>query len=163
MYYAAFPTHAANDLKWSVTQLGIYYAVLSGVMVLVQGPILRKALIRFSEEKLVLIGSLILGAGFILFVSNNIVPVSGALILFAVGNGLMWPSFMSILSRRAGSKLQGTVQGVAGSFGGLASIIGLILGGFLYNSVGGATFLISAGIILAIFIMSFHLLNKKST
>ncbi|HZB98577.1 MAG TPA: MFS transporter, partial [Nitrososphaeraceae archaeon] len=110
-----------------------------------------------------LIGSLILGAGFILFVSNNIVPVSGALILFAVGNGLMWPSFMSILSRRAGPKLQGTVQGVAGSFGGLASIIGLILGGFLYSSIGGATFLISAGIILAIFIMSFRLLNKKST
>jgi MFS family permease len=163
IYYAAFPTHAANDLKWSVTQLGIYYAVLSGVMALVQGPILRRALKKFSEEKLVLIGSLILGAGFILFVSNNIVPVSGALILFAVGNGLMWPSFMSILSRRAGSKLQGTVQGVAGSFGGLASIIGLILGGFLYNSIGGATFLISAGIILAIFIMSFRLLNKKST
>ena len=163
IYYAAFPTHAANDLKWSVTQLGIYYAVLSGVMALVQGPILRRALKKFSEEKLVLIGSLILGAGFILFVSNNIVPVSGALILFAVGNGLMWPSFMSILSRRAGSKLQGTVQGVAGSFGGLASIIGLILGGFLYNSIGGATFLISAGIILAIFIMSFRLLNKKGT
>jgi MFS transporter, DHA1 family, tetracycline resistance protein len=163
IYYAAFPTHAANDLKWSVTQLGIYYAVLSGVMALVQGPILRRALKKFSEEKLVLIGSPILGAGFILFVSNNIVPVSGALILFAVGNGLMWPSFMSLLSKRAGSKLQGTVQGVAGSFGGLASIIGLILGGFLYNSIGGATFLISAGIILAIFIMSFRLLNKKST
>ena len=163
IYYAAFPTHAANDLKWSVTQLGIYYAVLSGVMALVQGPILRRALKKFSEEKLVLIGSLILGAGFILFVSNNIVPVSGALILFAVGNGLMWPSFMSLLSKRAGSKLQGTIQGVAGSFGGLASIIGLILGGFLYNSIGGATFLISAGIILAIFIMSFRLLNKKST
>jgi MFS transporter, DHA1 family, tetracycline resistance protein len=161
IYYAAFPTHAANDLKWSVTQLGIFYAVLSGIMVLVQGPILRKALKKFSEEKLVVIGSLILGTNFILFVSNNIVSVSGAVILFAVGNGLMWPSFMSILSRRAGSKLQGAVQGVAGSFGGLASIVGLSLGGFLYNSIGGATFLISAGVILAVFVMSFRFLKKK--
>jgi MFS family permease len=160
IYYAAFPTHAANDLKWSVTQLGIFYAVLSGIMVLVQGPILRKALKKFSEEKLVVIGSLILGTNFILFVSNNIVSVSGAVILFAVGNGLMWPSFMSILSRRAGSKLQGAVQGVAGSFGGLASIVGLSLGGFLYNSIGGATFLISAGVILVVFVMSFLLLKK---
>ena len=32
IYYAAFPTHAANDLKWSVTQLGIFYALLSGIM-----------------------------------------------------------------------------------------------------------------------------------
>jgi len=163
IYYAAFPTHAANDLKWSITQLGIFYAVLSGIMVLVQGPILRKALKKFSEEKLVVIGSLILGTNFILFVSNNIVSVGGAVVLFAVGNGLMWPSFMSILSRRAGSKLQGAVQGVAGSFGGLASIIGLILGGFLYNSIGGATFLISAGIIYAIFVMSFRLMKMKET
>jgi DHA1 family tetracycline resistance protein-like MFS transporter len=159
IYYAAFPTHAANDLKWSITQLGIFYAVLSGIMVLVQGPILRKALKKFSEEKLVVIGSLILGTNFILFVSNNIVSVGGAVVLFAVGNGLMWPSFMSILSRRAGSKLQGAVQGVAGSIGGLASIIGLILGGFLYSSIGAATFLISAGIIYAIFVMSFRLMK----
>jgi MFS transporter, DHA1 family, tetracycline resistance protein len=118
IYYAAFPTHAADDLKWSVTQLGIFYAVLSGIMVFVQGPVLRKALKKFSEEKLVIVGSLILGTNFILFVSNNIVSVGGSVVLFAVGNGLMWPSFMSILSRRAGSKLQGAVQGVAGSFGG---------------------------------------------
>ena len=161
IYYASFPTHAAKDLKWSVTQLGIFYAVLSGIMVLIQGPVLRKALKKFSEEKLVIIGSMILGTNFILFVSNNIVSVAGAVILFAVGNGLMWPSFMSILSRRAGSKLQGAVQGVAGSFGGLASIVGLTLGGFLYNSIGGATFLISAGIIMAVFILSFRLLKKK--
>ena len=162
IYYAAFPTHAAHDLKWSVTQLGIFYAVLSGIMVFVQGPVLRKALKKFSEEKLVIIGSLILGTNFVLFVSNNIVSVGGAVILFAVGNGLMWPSFMSILSRRAGSKLQGAVQGVAGSFGGLASIFGLTLGGLLYNSIGGFTFLISAGVIFVIFIVSFRLLKKKN-
>ncbi|HYY49956.1 MAG TPA: MFS transporter [Nitrososphaeraceae archaeon] len=28
VYYAAFPTHATKDLKWSVTQLGIFYAIL---------------------------------------------------------------------------------------------------------------------------------------
>ena len=159
IFYAAFPTHAVNDLKWSVTQLGIFYAVLSGTMALIQGPVFSKALKRFSEEKLVVIGSIVLGTNFILFASNSIIAVSSALILFAVGNGLMWPSFMSILSRRAGSKLQGAVQGVAGSFGGLASIIGLTLGGFLYNSVGGVTFLISGGVIFVVFIMSFRLLK----
>ena len=78
IYYASFPAHAANDLKWSVTQLGIFYAVLSGVMVLVQGPILRKALKKFSEEKLVIIGSVILGTNFILFSSNNLISIGGS-------------------------------------------------------------------------------------
>jgi MFS transporter, DHA1 family, tetracycline resistance protein len=161
VYYAAFPTHAAKDLKWSVKQLGIFYAILSGVMVFIQGPVLRKALKIFSEEKLVIIGSIILGTNFILFVSNNIVSVGLAIILFAVGNGLMWPSFMSILSRHAGSKLQGSVQGIAGSFGGVASIVGLTMGGFLYNAIGAVTFLISAGVIFSIFLMSFQLLKWK--
>jgi len=159
VYYASFPTHAANDLKWSITQLGIFYAVLSGIMVFIQGPVLRKALKKFSEEKLIIIGSIILGTNFVLFVSNNIISVYVAVILFALGNGLMWPSFMSILSKRAGTVLQGAVQGVAGSFGGLASIIGLIAGGLLYNQIGAATFLVSAVVIFSVFIMSFRLLK----
>ena len=160
IYYASFPTHAASELKWSVTQLGIFYAILSGIMVFIQGPVLRKALKKFSEEKLVIVGSIILGTNFVLFFSNNIISISLAVVLFALGNGLMWPSFMSILSKRAGTVLQGAVQGVAGSVGGVASIIGLIGGGVLYNLIGGATFLISAAVIFSVFVMSFRLLKK---
>jgi hypothetical protein len=51
--------------------MGIFYAVLSGIMILVQGPVLRRALKRFSEEKLVIIGSVVLGSNFVLFVSSE--------------------------------------------------------------------------------------------
>jgi MFS family permease len=140
--------------------LGIFYAVLSGIMVFIQGPVLKKALKKFSEEKLVIIGSVILATNFVLFFSNNIISISIAVVLFAVGNGLMWPSFMSILSKRAGTVHQGAVQGIAGSFGGVASIIGLIAGGVLYNLTGAATFLISAAIIFSVFVMSFQLVKR---
>jgi hypothetical protein len=160
VYYSSFPTHAANALQWSVTQLGIFYAVLSGIMVFIQGPVLKKALKKFTEEKLVIVGSMILATNFVLFYSNNIISICTAVVLFAVGNGLMWPSFMSILSKRAGTVHQGAVQGIAGSFGGVASIIGLIAGGVLYNLIGGVTFLISAAIIFSVFVMSFRLLKK---
>jgi MFS transporter, DHA1 family, tetracycline resistance protein len=161
IFYTSFPIHAVNALGWTVTQMGIFYAALSGIMVLVQGPILRKALKKFSEEKLVIIGSAILAINFILLVSSNIILVYGAAVLFAVGNGLMWPSVMSILSNRAGILYQGTVQGVANSFGSLASIIGLILGGLFYNMLGATTFLISAGVIFIVFITSFRLMKIK--
>jgi MFS family permease len=161
IYYTSFPIHAVGSLHWSITQMGVFYAILSGMMVLIQGPVLRKALQKFSEEKLVIIGSIILGTNFILFVSNETFLIYVAAILFAVGNGLMWPSFLSILSKRAGYVYQGAVQGVASSFGSLASIIGLIIGGVLYNLIGGFTFLISAGIIFVVFIMSFRLLKTK--
>ncbi|MGN6630558.1 MAG: MFS transporter, partial [Candidatus Nitrosocosmicus sp.] len=159
IFYTAFPNHAVVGLKWSVTQMGIFYAVLSGMMIFIQGPILRKAIQILSEQKLVIIGSLILGINFILFVANNTALAYVAAILFALGNGLMWPSFMSILSRRAGTDNQGVVQGVASSFGSIASIIGLIMGGLLYNTIGSTTFLISAAVIFLVFIMSFRLLK----
>jgi DHA1 family tetracycline resistance protein-like MFS transporter len=133
--------------------------VLGGVMILVQGPVLRKALKKFSEEKLVVIGSLLLGVNFTLFVSDNIALIFAAVVLFALGNGLMWPSFMSILTRFAGTIHQGAVQGVASSIGSLASIIGLVVGGLLYNSIGVSNFLISAGFIFLVFILSFRLLK----
>ena len=161
IFYTSFPIHAVNELGWTVTQMGIFYAVLSGIMVLVQGPILRKALKKFSEEQLVIIGSVILGINFILLVSSDIILIYGAAVLFAVGNGLMWPPVMSILSNRAGTVYQGTVQGVANSFASLASIIGLMMGGLLYNMLGATTFLISAGVIFTVFIMSFRLLKIR--
>jgi MFS transporter, DHA1 family, tetracycline resistance protein len=161
IFYTAFPIHAVSGLGWTVTEMGIFYAVLSGIMILVQGPILRKALKRFSEEKLVIIGSAILGSNFVLFISSEIFLIYFAAVLFAVGNGLMWPSIMSILSRRAGPVYQGAVQGVAGSVTGVASIIGLTTGGVLYNIFGGITFLVSAGVIFTVFVLSFRLLRFK--
>jgi MFS transporter, DHA1 family, tetracycline resistance protein len=163
IFYATFPIQAVNGLKWSVTQMGIFYAVLSGMMVLVEGPVLRKASRKFSEEILIVIGSIILGANFILFVSNQAILVYCAAVLFALGNGLMWPSVLTLLSKRGGTTHQGAVQGVAGSFGSLASIIGLTVGGFLYHFLEGATFLISGAVMFTVFIMSFRLLKNRNS
>jgi MFS transporter, DHA1 family, tetracycline resistance protein len=125
-------------------------------------PFIKVSAKKISEEKLVIVGSLILGTNFILFVSNNIVSVGGAVIPFVVGNGLMWPSFMSILSRRW-IKASRSSTGRCGSFGDLASIVGIFLGRFSYNSIGDFTFLIRTGVILVIFVMSFQLLKEKDT
>lgn len=161
IFYVSFPIYAAKGLEWTVTELGMFFVVLSGLMVLVQGPILTKASKKFSEGKLVIMGSVILGTSFVLFISNDIVLLYAAVVLFAVGNGLMWPSVLSILSKCAGNDHQGAVQGIAGSFGSLASIIGLITGGILYGFFEESVFLISAGIIFLVFIMSFKILKLE--
>jgi MFS transporter, DHA1 family, tetracycline resistance protein len=161
IFYTSFPIHAVEGLGWTVTQLGIFYGILSGIMVLIQGPVLRKALKKFSEQQLVIIGSVVLGTNFILYLSSDIILIYLAAVLFAVGNGLMWPPVMSILSKRAGNVYQGTVQGVANSFASLASIIGLIMGGLLYTTLGTTTFLISAVVIFTVFIMSFRLMKIR--
>ncbi len=106
---------------------------------------------------MIIIGNFILGANFILLYTNNDKVYYAAAVLFALGNGLMWPSFLSLLSKAAGKKYQGSVQGFASSMGSLASIAGLIIGGALYERLGAVTFLVAAAIIYLVFLLSFRL------
>ena len=150
IFYTAFPVHAAQTLGWSIGQLGIFLSFLSIVMVIVQGPVLSRLSKRVSEGALTVVGCLILGVNFLLLTSSNITLIYLAAVLFALGNGIMWPSVMAILSRYAGDTHQGAIQGLASSFGSLASIIGLVFGGILYGTIGVTSFIIASVVIFIV-------------
>lgn len=157
VYYAAFPIHAAKTLEWSPAELGFFFTALSLMMILVQGPLLSWLNNRVREEPLVLIGAALLIVNFVLYSFNDDVLTYVAAVFFAVGNGLSWPSLMSILARAAPKDVQGAVQGYAGSAGSLASIIGLLTGGFAYASLQGSTFIIAAVFMACVTLASLRL------
>lgn len=156
-FYAAFPMYAVQNLEWSVGNMGIFFAMLSVMMVIVQGPLLTKVSRAVSEKTLVVAGSILLATGFPFLGSSTTVIIYVGVALIALGNGLMWPSVVSILSKSAGTKFQGRVQGMAGSLGAAASILGLILGGLLFDQFGKSIFLLTAVVIFAVFVISFWL------
>lgn len=162
IFYTAFPLHALKGLNWSLLQMGIYFSVMGALMAVVQGPVLSSISNKYSDRALTIIGSIILGSSFLFLMTSGFTTIYTGVLFFAVGNGLMWPSFMSILSKNAGKEHQGTVQGFASSAGSLASIIGLILGGFLYNALAERTFLISAIIIYIVFLLCFRLTRDQN-
>jgi len=144
-FYTAFPVHAAQGLSWSVTETGLFFTLLSALMVIVQGPILKRLSAAFNEVWLVVAGGFILGTNFLLYLPETLFWTYAATAFFALGNGIMWPSLQSCLSKMAG-RHQGLVQGFAGSMTGGASIAGLIAGGFLYGIIGVQVFIFSAGL-----------------
>ncbi len=158
-FYTTFPVHAAGVLSWTVIDTGVFFATLSFFLVLVQGPVLERLSKVVSEDRLILVGSLVLGSNFLLMLSHDAGVIYMAAVLFAVGNGIMWPSVLSSLSKLAGERYQGVVQGFAGGIGGLASVLGLILGGLLYERIGGLTFAVSAGLIYLSSVISLRLLS----
>jgi MFS family permease len=143
-YYIAFPVYAATDLEWSLGQVGIYFTVMSLLMATVQGPVLSRAARRFGDEPLVVVGSLLLAASFVFFVSDRTVIIYVGTMLLALGNGLMWPSLLAVLSNASDQRTQGAVQGLAGSLNAVASVVGLLAGGILFGIIGGSLFLLSA-------------------
>jgi len=154
MFYTAFPVHAVQGLKWEMSSLGLFFSGLTGVMIFVQGPVLTKMGARFSDEKLVLAGALIMAFSFSLMTMRNLLALILAAVLFAIGNGVMWPSFLSILGTLGHKNEKGLIQGISSSAGSLASILGLIIGGMAYTYIGERTFFLGAMTFAVVFLFS---------
>lgn len=161
IFYTAFPLHADSTLHWDASRLGVFFVVLSGLMALVQGPLMGWLSSRTEDEPLIWIGTLFLMGSFVCLVF----PVGWlswlAAALFALGNGLMWPSFLSVLSRVAPKGYQGTVQGLGASAGGAASVVGLTAGGFLFQEFQSLAFLFPPAILSLFWILSFRLQGMR--
>jgi DHA1 family tetracycline resistance protein-like MFS transporter len=162
IFYSSFSVHAVEGLQWTVAGLGLFFSFLSISMIVVQGPVLSRASKRYAETSLIVFGSIMLGINFLLLLSPDIRVIYLAALFFALGNGLMWPSFISLLSKTAGNENQGAVQGFAGSAGSLASIIGLIIGGVLYGTFGATSFIIAAAVIFGVSILAFRLKSLQA-
>jgi MFS transporter, DHA1 family, tetracycline resistance protein len=159
VFYTAFPLHAISTLNWNIAKMGVYFTVLGGLLIVVQSTVLPRVSRKYSDTTLIIFGSLMLGTNFLLLIPGNLFLTYLATGFFALGDGLMWPSFLSLLSKVAGKKYQGTVQGFASSFGGLASVTGLILGGILYETLAGTSFLIAGMLIYTVFLLNFRLMR----
>ncbi len=159
-FYIAFPVHAATRLRWTLTDTGIYFAVMGLLMVLVQGPVLTRASRRWSDRALVIGGSLLLGASFLFFTAESKAAIYAGTAVLALGNGLMWPSLLAIISKVAGPEEQGAIQGFAGGAAAVASIVGLLVGGVLYGVLEGRVFVLSAAITLTVFVAALMLVPR---
>ncbi len=148
VFYVTFPVYAVQGLGWSLPDTGIFFAVMGALMVLVQGPLLGWISRRVGERTLLVAGGTVLALGFWLFDARSTETIYLAVALLALGNGVMWPSILSLLADAAGSIHQGAVQGLAGSLGAVASIVGLVGGGLLFAALGPVVFWISAAVIL---------------
>jgi DHA1 family tetracycline resistance protein-like MFS transporter len=158
-FYVAFPVYAAGELKWTVLQLGVFFSFLSGALVIVQGPVLSFLGKKFSGANLVIAGGLFLAICFICLAYNNIVIMYTGALFFALGNGIMWPSFVALLSNTGDENTQGSIQGTASSAGSLASIIGLVSGAFIYDILRGNIFFVTAAFMAFISLISIPLIK----
>ncbi|MEM7678630.1 MAG: MFS transporter, partial [Myxococcota bacterium] len=150
LFYAGFPVHATSALGWSAGRMGLFFALMSGTMIVAQGPLLSFVSARLSPSVIFVSGMLGLVIAFIAFALTPWwAPFLGAF-LFAVGNGLAWPIFQARVAEAAAPEYQGSVQGAATSAGSLASIVGLIFGGIFYPWFGVGLFISGAALFLLV-------------
>lgn len=152
-FYIAFPVHAVTRLGWSLAEIGAFFTFMGISMVVVQGPILKRASRLWSERTLVIGGSLLLAVSFLVFTMDGKLQAYIGTTLLALGNGVMWPSLMALLSMAANREEQGAVQGFASSSGAVASIVGLLVGGLLYGVLGTGVFFLAFAVTMVVVLL----------
>ena len=162
IFYIALPFYVVQELGWSPVKMALFFVLMSLVMVVVEGPVLKRVSKFCSNSVLIMGGGLVLGFGFAMLDTRVDATVFSAAVLIAVGNGLVWPLLVAELSERAGEQ-QGTVQGLAGGTGAIANIIGLLVGGILYSSLQGWLFIISGLLTFLLTLLVLYARRSKPT
>jgi MFS family permease len=138
-----------NDrFNWGLEQSGMGFAVVGLVMAFTQGYLVRKVMPKWGERKTSVLGMGLLALSFYLIsLSHTLGLLSVAMVILAVGNGLMRPSLLAIVSLLADEKQQGIVMGASQSAACLGGFVGPVLGGWLYTSMGQPSPFFAAGCI----------------
>jgi hypothetical protein len=98
----------------------------------VVGSLVFARVLRRSLEVLLSIGTLAIGGAYLGFAAAPSLALACiAALLGGIGNGLQWPSLISIVQRATPQNLHGRLMGAVESLGSLSLAIGLPLGGAL--------------------------------
>ncbi|MDC8004146.1 MFS transporter [Aureisphaera galaxeae] len=159
-FYATFSMYSSTSLAWSAEKVGLFFTILSSVMILFQGPVLSWLSDKYSEEILFTVGAFVMVFSFSCLTSTHSLWLYTGAVLYGVGNGIMWPSYLSILSKVGSANNQGALQGIANSVGSFASIIGLVFGGFLLAKLSKNIYFLSAFLLLIISLVGWFLARK---
>ncbi|MEM6672270.1 MAG: MFS transporter [Planctomycetota bacterium] len=161
LFYAGFPIHATQTIGWSAGEMGAFFALLSGVMIFAQGPLLSRVSKRLPRSVVFASGVTLLLAAFVVFPTESSTPQYAGAVLFAAGNGIAWPTFQAAVASAASDEDQGAVQGAVASAGALASIAGLTAGGIAYPALGGSLFLVGAGLFAVVLLATPALFRSR--
>ncbi|MFT3696443.1 MAG: MFS transporter [Kofleriaceae bacterium] len=145
MFASTLPVHAEQDLHWQSSELGILFTVLAGALVVTEWLLLPWFAKHVRDAWLGAVGSLIVAISYALMATHSSIALYTGAVCYGVGNGLSWPSYLAMLARSGSPSQHGMIQGIGSSAGSIASVVGMLASGVMFEAIGASTFFISAG------------------
>ena len=137
---------------------GWVFAWIGFCLVLAQGMIVRRLMPRLGEVRLVQMGALLLGGGFLLLTQALTLPTLYAVVpVLVLGFAFLTPSLSSLISRRTSPETQGEILGVHQSGLALARILGPLAGNHLQDLDFNLPYQAGAGALLVAFLLALGL------
>ncbi|ABR35853.1 MFS transporter [Clostridium beijerinckii] len=137
---AVFSQFTIDTFSWKPTVIGLMFSIMGFQDIISQSLIMPKLLLKLNDKQIAILGmgSEIMGYAFIalsallLFYPLFII----GMFIFGFGDSIFGPSFNGMISKSVDSSEQGRIQGGSQSIQALARMIGPIIGGQIYVSLG---------------------------
>ena len=135
-----FSLFTMDTFNWTPTLIGLMFSIMGIQDIISQGLIMPKLLMKLNDVKIAILGMVSEIIGYSLIAASAIFTFYPFFIvgmfIFGFGDSIFGPSFNGMLSKSANSSEQGRIQGGSQALQSLARIIGPILGGQIYVSLG---------------------------
>ncbi len=153
--HVTFVEYGRDILQISAQERGFIFMYLGIIGAITQGFVIKRLAARLGEDRVIMLGLLAMAIGLasIPFLRTLALMYVGTFFV-AVGNSLVTPSVMAVISIRSSEGEQGVAMGVTQSMGSLGRIIGPPFGGITYARINFVfPFLAAAGISLAAMVL----------
>lgn len=155
---AVFSQFTIDTFNWKPAVIGLMFSIMGIQDIISQGFIMPKLLKKRSDAQIAILGMASEMIGYSLIAASALFSFYPFFIIgmfiFGFGDSIFGPSFNGMVSKSADSSEQGRIQGGSQSIQSLARIIGPIIGGQIYVTLGHAApaimgvFLIAAAILV---------------
>ncbi len=154
-FEATFALFGQRRLGFGIGSSAAVFAVIGLAIVAVQGGLVHGVVSRIGEVATLRLGLLVDAVGLLgLAFVRSWLGLAPALLALTVGQGLVQTTMSSTLAGRADPARRGEVLGAQQSAGGLARVIGPLLGGVLFERVGpGAPYIAGAAVMGAVLLL----------
>ncbi|AFQ43906.1 MFS transporter [Desulfosporosinus meridiei] len=139
---AVFSQFTIDTFSWKPALIGLMFSIMGIQDIISQGLIMPKLLLKLSDARIAILGMVAEIIGYSLIAASALFSFYPLLIagmfIFGFGDSIFGPSFNGMLSKSVDSSEQGRIQGGSQSIQALARMIGPIIGGQIYVSLGHA-------------------------
>lgn len=150
---AVFSQFSMDTFNWKPAIIGLMFSIMGVQDIISQGLIMPKLLKRLSDKQIAILGMVSEIIGYSLIALSTLFSFYPLFIMgmfiFGFGDSIFGPSFNGMLSKSVESSEQGRIQGGSQSIQALARMIGPIIGGQIYVSLGHAAPAIMGVILIA--------------
>ncbi|EUJ42612.1 MFS transporter [Paenilisteria rocourtiae] len=142
-----------DTFSWKPALIGLVFSIMGFQDIISQAFIMPQLLKKLSDKQIALLGMTAELIGYAFIATSTIAASASIFIIgifiFGFGDSIFGPSFNGMMSKSADASEQGRIQGGSQSIQSLARIIGPVLGGAIYVSLGHAAPAVMGVILIA--------------